>query len=129
MRTFHLLAAAAMVVALESASGAEPPGEQELTARVDARLAEAWRHEGVEPAPRADDAEFLRRAWLDLCGVIPPLNDADGISGVRDFLASTDADKRAKLIERLLARPSHATHFANLWKDVLLPADANVQQF
>ena len=65
--------------------GAEPASEQEMTARVDARLAEVWQRQTVEPAPSADDAEFLRRAWLDLCGIIPPLNDADGISGVRPF--------------------------------------------
>ncbi len=130
MRTLLcLVAVATLSVVVASAPGAEPASAADMTARVDARLAEGWQREHVEPAPRADDAEFLRRAWIDLCGIIPPLNDADGISGVRDFLASTDPDKRAKLIERLLARPSHATHFAHLWKDVLLPADANVQQF
>ena len=80
-------------------------------------------------APAASDAEFLRRAWLDLCGIIPPINDPDGISGIRNFLDSTDPDKRQKLIERLLAKPTHAAHFANVWRNVLLPADANVQQF
>ena len=116
------------VALIATPAGAESLTEQQMTARVDARLAEVWKREGVEPAPPAKDAEFLRRAWLDLCGIIPPLNDADGISGVRDFLASTDPDKRARLIERLLARPSHATHFANLWKEVLLPTDANVRE-
>jgi hypothetical protein len=125
-----LLSLAALVtlpLAGEIAAGDEP-SEQEMTARVDALLSEAWQRAKVEPAPRADDAEFLRRAWLDLCGIIPPLNDADGISGVRDFLASSDPEKRTKLIERLLARPSHATHFANLWKEELLPADANARR-
>jgi hypothetical protein len=108
---------------------AEPPSEAEMAARVDAHLVAAWRRAGIEPAPPADDAEFLRRAWLDLCGVIPPINDPDGISGVRDFLGSNDPAKRQRLIERLLSRPRHAAHFATIWKNVLLPADANVQQF
>jgi hypothetical protein len=108
---------------------ADPSAEGEMAARIDALLAEAWARERVEPAPRSSDAEFLRRAWLDLCGIIPPINDPDGISGIRNFLESTDPDKRQKLIERLLAKPTHAAHFANVWKNVLLPPDANVQQF
>jgi len=107
---------------------AAPPTEAEMAAKIDSRLAEAWNREKVRPAEPADDAEFLRRAWLDLCGIIPPLNDPDGISGIRGFLESSEADKRAKLIERLLARPSHATHFANVWKNVLLPQDVDVQR-
>ena len=108
---------------------AEPPSEQEMAARIDARLAEVWKQEKVESAPRSSDAEFLRRAWLDLCGIIPPINDDDGISGIRNFLDDTSSDKRARLIDRLLAKPTHATHFANIWKNVMVPADTNVRRF
>ena len=121
--------AAALILFASAPAWADPKAEREMAARIDALLAERWAREKVEPAPPASDAEFLRRAWLDLCGIIPPINDPDGISGIRNFLDSTDADKRQKLIERLLARPTHAAHFANVWKNVLLPADANVQQF
>ena len=109
-------------------AAAAPPSEAEMAARIDALLAEAWAREGVEPAPPAGDAEFLRRAWLDLCGIVPPVNDPDGISGVRDFLAASDPGKRRILIERLVARPAHATHFANVWRGVLLRPQAGVQQ-
>ncbi len=108
---------------------AAPPPETEMAARIDRHLAAAWDRENVVPAPPASDAEFLRRAWLDLCGIIPPLNDGDGISGVHDFLHATRPDKRARLIEALLARPRHPAHLANVWKRVMLPADMNVQQF
>ena len=119
-----------LVVALAASwpAAAAPPTEAEMAAKIDARLAEVWAREKVEAAPPAEDADFLRRAWLDLCGTIPPLNDPDGISGIRQFLDSNDPDKRVRLIERLLARPSHATHFANVWKNVLLPQDAEVQR-
>jgi hypothetical protein len=99
-----------------------------MAARIDARLAELWERAGVTPAEPAEDAEFLRRAWLDLSGIIPPLNDSDTLCGIRGFLASTDPDKRVRLIERLLAKPSHATHFANVWKNLLLPQDTDVQR-
>ena len=106
---------------------AESATEADVAGRIDQHLAAVLDAEGVSPAASADDAEFLRRAWLDLCGIIPPLNDDDGISGVRDFLADERPDKRALLIAALLAKPRHAAHLANVWRAEMLPADA--QQF
>jgi hypothetical protein len=94
-----------------------------MAARVDQLLALRWAAEGVQPAPGSTDAEFLRRASLDLTGVIPSVQEA------RSFLNGRGESKRATLIESLLARPSHATHLANIWRDVLLPGDFNQQQF
>jgi hypothetical protein len=37
----------------------------------------------------------------------------------RRFLASKDADKRAKLIDKLLASEAYVQHFFNYWADVL----------
>jgi hypothetical protein len=102
---------------------AAPRTMAQMAARVDEILAKRWKEEGVTPAPPASDGEFLRRASLDLSGIIPTVHD------VRQFLADASADKRAKLIERLLAKPTHATHLANHWRKVMLPADANVAQF
>src|SRR5437870_2554471 len=56
---------------------------------------------GVAPAT-ASDAEFLRRVSLDLIGM-PPTAD-----GARAFIADAAADKRARVIDRLLASPQHA---------------------
>src|SRR6202044_2818249 len=66
-------------------------------------------------APRADDAEFLRRVSLDLIGRIPTAAE------VRAFLADSRADKRARTIDRLLADRQHAQHFARTWRALLLP--------
>src|SRR5688572_5120698 len=55
-----------------------------------------------DPAPRASDAEFLRRISLDLSGSIPTP------AAARAFLADPDPAKRAKLIDRLLASPDYA---------------------
>lgn len=114
---------------LSTSAVAGVPAEQEMAAQVDALLAKRLAENNVRRAEPASDAEFLRRAWLDLCGIIPPINDADGVSGIRDFLADDSRDKRARLIDRLLAKPTHATHFANIWRNIMLPADTNVQRF
>ena len=64
-------------------------------------------------APRADDAEFLRRVSLSLTGVIPSADEA------RAFLADKAPDKRVKLVDKLLASDGYARHLTDLF-DVLL---------
>lgn len=91
-----------------------PPDPQALADRIDRQLAVA------HPAPPADDAEFLRRAWLDLAGVIPRPDE------VHTFLADPDPHKRAKLIDDLLATPRSASHFARVWRAAILPETAAV---
>ncbi|MFM7159033.1 MAG: DUF1549 domain-containing protein, partial [Planctomycetaceae bacterium] len=69
-------------------------------------------------APVADDAEFLRRAWLDLTGSVPPSAEA------RAFLADQNPGKRAQVIDRLLGTPEYARHMQrqfDLWLMRRLP--------
>jgi hypothetical protein len=91
-----------------------------LAATIDRLLAAKWAAAKVEPAPPADDAEFLRRAYLDLTGKIPAASEA------RAFLADPAPDKRQRLVERLLAGPGYVAHMTTTWKGLLLPeAGAN----
>ena len=64
-------------------------------------------------APPADDAEFLRRAWIILAGEVPSPTEA------RAFFADTAPDKRSRLVESLLGSREFVRHFAT-WLDVLL---------
>lgn len=84
---------------------------------VDAKLAEAK----VKPAPLADDAEFLRRAYLDLTGVIPPADEA------RRFLDDKDPAKRARLIDGLLASDAYGRRQADVWMARLIPRDSDTR--
>lgn len=54
---------------------------------------------GGPVASKISDAEFLRRAHLDFAGKIPTVTEA------RQFLADKNPDKRAKLIDGLIAAP------------------------
>src|SRR5205085_10551848 len=56
---------------------------------------------------------FLRRAFLDLCGILPTPDE------VRAFLADRSADKRARLVDHLLGRPEFADFWAHKWLDLL----------
>jgi hypothetical protein len=67
----------------------------------------------MNPSPVADDTALLRRAHLDLIGLLPTADEA------RAFLADPSPDKRARLIDDLLTRPEFAEHWAMKWADVL----------
>ena len=58
------------------------------------------------PSPLSSDEEFLRRICLDLTGTLPPPNRA------REFLKSSDPQKREKLVEILLESPEFVDHWS-----------------
>lgn len=80
---------------------------------VDRLCAEKWKKLGLLPSPPCDDATFLRRVTIDLCGRLPT------VAEVREFLASADARKRAQAVERLLATEDHAAFMAMRWGTIL----------
>jgi hypothetical protein len=65
------------------------------------------------PAPVASDEVFLRRVYLDVIGALPTADEA------RAFLDSKDADRRAKVIDRLLERDEFAQFWALKWADLM----------
>lgn len=80
---------------------------------VDRALSQQWQRLQIVPSPVADDATFLRRAMIDICGTLPTAEE------VHAYLADDRSDKRAKLIDRLLDRPEYASYFALKWADIL----------
>jgi hypothetical protein len=90
---------------------------QRLADSIDRHIATGWAAARVEPGPLADDAEFLRRVYLDIAGKIPPVAD------VRRFLADSAPDKRRRLIDRLLDSPAYITHFSTQWRLLLVPEE------
>src|SRR6185312_17308613 len=63
--------------------------------------------------PLTDELTFLRRVTLDTVGVVPTYQE------VQDFLRDTRADRRARVIDRLLADARWADHWVGYWQDVL----------
>lgn len=68
---------------------------------------------GLPPSPVCDDSTFIRRVTLDLTGRLPTLEETEA------FLADTDANKRDKLVDRLLDSGDYADYFANKWNAIL----------
>lgn len=80
---------------------------------IDEKLVVAWKGLGLSPSPLADDADFLRRVYLDAIGTLPTPAE------VRAFLAERDPKKREKVIDTLLDRPEFIDFWALKWGDLL----------
>ena len=68
---------------------------------------------GIKPAGLCSDAVFVRRAYLDVIGTLPTLNE------VKRFLDDKSPNKRAALIDRLLKRDEFADYWSMKWCDLL----------
>ncbi|MEQ8852007.1 DUF1549 and DUF1553 domain-containing protein [Gimesia sp.] len=88
------------------------PSEKQLS-KLDQHLVAQWKKLGILPSKPVDDATFIRRVTLDICGTLPTVDE------VRQYLADSRADKRERLIDRLLERPEYASFFALKWADIL----------
>lgn len=96
-----------------------PPKGGRLSAD-EVRVLRDWVREGgryAEPPGRrtdlAADLPFLRRVTLDTVGLVPRPDE------VAAFLADRSADRRTRVIDRLLADPRRADHWVGYWQDVL----------
>jgi hypothetical protein len=85
-----------------------------LARKIDQHLAARWTAAKVTPAAPADDAEFVRRVYLDVCGRIPL------VSEVRSFLKDQQPDKRRRLVDKLLASSGYRDHFTNVFRALWL---------
>jgi hypothetical protein len=80
---------------------------------IDELAAAKWKKLGLKPSPTCDDATFIRRITVDLCGRLPTVAEAAA------FLDDKAADKRSKLIDRLLDSPDYPAYFAMKWGSIL----------
>jgi hypothetical protein len=67
----------------------------------------------IAPSAVCTDEEFLRRVSLDITGMLPTVTEHD------QFLANTDPQKRAKLVDALLQRPEFADIWVMKWAELL----------
>jgi len=67
----------------------------------------------IAPSELCTDAEFVRRAYVDLIGVVPPADVT------REFVAATDPSKRKALIDELIDRREFADIWVMKWAELL----------
>lgn len=106
-----------LALVLIATGGLRPPlanAEESLHARIDAVIEAKAKADNVPLSASADDAEFVRRVYLDFAGRIPTGAET------KSFLADTAADKRVKLLDKLLGGPEYATRMADLFNVMLM---------
>ncbi|MEL6111075.1 MAG: DUF1549 domain-containing protein, partial [Planctomycetota bacterium] len=113
MRTFNqmLLLVAALVslpISVALAKTSAPP----QVAMIDAAIAQGWADYEIAPAKEAADAIWCRRVYLDVIGRIPTLEE------LREFTSDRDADKKRKLVDKLLHDDKYTEEYANHWATV-----------
>jgi hypothetical protein len=103
-----------------------------LRAGLDTLFDELQKDAGIRPSKICDDDTFLRRAYLDLVGRPPLPEEVEAFApGRKDSEGNKGAEKREALIDKLLASPDHALHFADWWTVVMIgrEADGNARYY
>lgn len=80
--------------------------------KIDELVVAKLRKLGIVQADTCTDAEFLRRASIDVCGTLPSPAEVEA------FLADESLDKRARKIDELLQRPEYAVWWTTLLCDL-----------
>lgn len=86
---------------------------------IDAYVLAQLEAKGIKPSPDADRATFIRRATLDVWGVIPTPEE------VHAFVNDRSANAYEKLADRLLASPRYGERQARRWLDLARYADSS----
>ena len=81
--------------------------------RIDALVTQKLDALGLDASGRCTDADFQRRASLDVIGVLPTSEEA------RAFLMDRSPNKREKLVDALLNRPEYTDFWTLKWGDIL----------
>jgi hypothetical protein len=98
---------------LKTDPGLIPATESFARNFVDEQVLAHLRKLGLPPSPVCDDATFLRRITIDIAGRLPTAEETAA------FLADEEADKRDRLIDRLLDSEDYAHNFATKWSAIL----------
>ncbi len=97
-----------------------PRPRDATTKAIDDLLAKYWKENDLSPSARTDDQQFLRRLTLDLVGRIATPDE------LKAFTADRRADKRLRVLDKLLLSDECNQFWAEITTDALLPpwADA-----
>jgi len=98
-----------------------PPVSDERWSRnpIDPFVRDMLAKKGLQPAPQADRRTLIRRAYLDLVGLLPPPAE------VEKFVQDTSPGAYENLIDRLLASNHYGERWGRNWLDVARYADSS----
>jgi hypothetical protein len=86
--------------------------DEEIIAYINRLIRQGWNDNGIAPSGPATENEWLRRVYLDVLGRIPSVEEAN------EYLAIRGADRKARLIDKLLHSDEYAEDYARNWTTV-----------
>ena len=89
------------------------------TTAIDAFIIQQLHAKGLKPGPQADRPTLIRRATIDLHGLLPTPEE------VRDFTNDDSSEAFERVVDRLLASPRYGERWGRHWLDVARYADSN----
>ncbi len=97
-----------------AATAVEPGSLATLVSYVDQQIKLGWEANEIQPSPVADDAEWVRRVYLDVVGHIPPA------VAVEQFLSDKSPDKRTRLVDQLTDGMGYVRNWTTVWTNLLI---------
>lgn len=98
-----------------------PVDVKSAAAEVDRLIDEQLAASNITPAGLVNDEDFLRRVHFDIAGTIPTAKE------VTLFGLDPDPNKRAKVVDQLLATDDYALNWGRYWRDVFYLRATNEQ--
>ena len=95
----------------------DPPGSS--IHPIDAFLQSRLQESGISSAERADPETLIRRAYLDLTGLLPDAKAVDA------FLIDSSPQAYAAIVDKLLESPRYGERWGRHWLDVVRYADSS----
>ena len=89
---------------------------------IDDHVLDKLRLLNLPPSGNCTDTEFIRRSYLDTCGLLPTPEE------VKAFVADTKPKKRERLIDSLLARTEFTDYWTHKWCDLFLVSTRKLSQ-
>jgi hypothetical protein len=115
------VAAVALCVALVHSPGAALAQEafstgsaDPLVREINAKIRSVWEENEITPSDPADDAEWVRRVYLDIVGRVPSQEQWES------FIKDKDPAKRSKLVDQLLDDPDYVQNMSTIWSNLLI---------
>ncbi len=90
---------------------------RQSAAKIDALVEANYLRQATAPNPETNDYQFVRRIYLQATGAIPTY------AQIEEFVSDRSANKREKLIDRLLNSPGYVSHQYNFWANLLRVVD------
>lgn len=85
--------------------------------KINNRLDVIYKENNIKPAGRINDELYVRRAYLQIAGRIPTLEE------YRTFIKNPSKTKRHDLVDELINSEDFVSHWYNYWADILRPTD------